>query len=94
MSRDPRSPLSIFRSVLKMAEFGEWVSDQLAGIRTVSESDKETLERVLTQARKTICELCRGTGESCTFSPCRHCHGTGEKAYDPHMPIVEDVMSS
>jgi hypothetical protein len=26
--------------------------------------------------------------------PCRECHGTGERAYDPHMPVVEEVMGS
>lgn len=96
MSRDPRSSLAIFRSVFQLAELGEWTSGKLAGIRTVSESDRQTLERVLEQARKTICGHCWGTGRSrvMTGKPCRHCHGLGEKAYDPHMPVVKEVMES
>ena len=92
MSRDPRSPLGILQSAVRLAEFGERASGMLGGIRHAHESDQQTLERVLEQARKTICSHCNGRGRSMD-RPCRHCHGIGERAYDPHMPIVEEVMT-
>jgi hypothetical protein len=86
--------MAIFKSVLRLAELGEWTSAKLSGIRFARESDEETLERVLVQARKTICGYCNGSGRSTLDGACRQCHGTGEKPYDPNMPIVEEVMTS
>ena len=87
-------PIKAFRSVLETAEFGRWVSGRLCGLRLIHESDRETLERVMVQARKTLCRYCKGVKSRADFVPCSTCNGTGEVAYDPNMVIVEEVMES
>jgi RecJ-like exonuclease len=86
-------PVRSFRAVLALAEFGRLTSGRLGGVRHAHESDEQTLERVLELARKVTCPRCNGRGRS-MGRPCRECHGTGERAYDPHMPTVAEVMGS
>jgi len=84
--------IKILQQVLHLAKFGEWTSGKLGGIRFAHESDEETLKRVIKQARKTICPDCRGHKTSFVGGDCRHCHGTGERAYDPFIPMVKKAM--
>lgn len=79
---------------MRWAEFGQSVSNRLCGVRHVHESDEQTLERMIMQARKTICPGCGGYGHTAFGGTCSLCHGTGERAYDPNVPIVADVMGS
>ena len=91
MSRSKQDPIDELKFVIARAEFGRHVSGRLAGLRHVQERDRETLDRIIAQAMKTLCSYCMGrTGERF----CSKCHGTGEVAYDPNLPVVEDVMGS
>lgn len=85
-------PLDVLKSLVSEIEFGRMVRRKLTGLRFVSESDEQTLDRALAQARKTICAGCKGDGRNILGSPCRQCHGTGERAYDPNLKLVGEVM--
>lgn len=81
----------MLEQALSWAKFGTWTSTKLAGVRFAHESDKETLKRVIEQARKTICPSCQG--RRLVFNhKCDKCHGTGEKPYDPYIRDVEKIM--
>lgn len=87
--------IKTLKSVVHWAEFGERVSGKLGSIRFIHETDDQTLDRVLKQAIKTICNHCRGSGRPMVVDgPCSECHGTGEKAYDPNLKPVEEIMES
>jgi len=86
--------IEILDSVLHWAKFGKWTSDKLAGVRFAHESDKETLKRIVKQAQKTICPDCRGHRSNFIGGKCGTCHGTGQRAFDPLLPVVEETMKS
>lgn len=92
MSNDP---IAVLKGVLHWAELGKKLSGKLSGARLIHESDEQTLDRLIRQAHKTVCGQCRGYGVG-TFSdrPCRECHGTGERAYDPNEKPVREVMEA
>jgi len=74
--------IDIFESILHRAKFGRNVSGKLGLVRFVHESDMQTLERIIEAAQKITCPECRGYRR--TFvGICRHCDGTGERAYNP-----------
>jgi DnaJ-class molecular chaperone len=86
--------LKVLKNAVAWVEFGQKVSNKLSHVRHVHESDETTLDRMLQQALKTICKSCRGTRRSTIGGECRECHGTGERAYDPHIKMVKEVMQT
>jgi len=87
--------IKALKSVLHWAEFGEHVSARLSSVRFIHERDEQTLDRVVKQAMKIICPQCRGDGQSFfSDNSCSECHGTGERAYDPNLKPVGEIMES
>ena len=90
-----RDPLENIKSVIAIAEFGQYVSRELSGVRLIHESDKDTLERMIKLALKVICPKCGGYGTPMVVDgPCKECHGTGERHYDPHEEATQEVVDS
>lgn len=85
-----------FKGLVALAELGQRLSGMLSGVRFIHETDEETLGRVLRQALKVCCAVCRGTGRPVflTGTLCNECGGTGERAYDPREKPVREVMES
>jgi len=95
MSNARNDPVEALESVLALAKFGRLVSRKLTSVRYVHESDEQTLDRVIGQALKTLCRYCGGDGRQMVVDgPCRECNGTGERAYDPGLKPVREVMES
>lgn len=84
--------LKLLKNITWWVEFGKSVSNKLAHVRHVHESDEMTLDRIIVQAKKTICPSCRGYRHNTIGGECGLCYGTGEQAYDPHIKTVRKVM--
>lgn len=79
--------------VIRETKLAYRMSGKLDLVRFSHESTMQTLERVITQAQKTICPDCRGSKMNIFGEvSCRTCHGTGERLYDPFIDTVSDVM--
>ena len=78
--------------LITQAKFGEFTRSKLWKYRFKHiNNDKETFLAILTQAEKTLCQICMGGGK--TFgSVCGPCSGSGERAYDPHIETITDVL--
>jgi hypothetical protein len=85
-------------------KYTEWMirevrlANQMVGrldvVRFSHETTIKTLDRIIAQAQKTICPDCRGSRTNIfDDTPCRKCHGTGERPYDPFIDKVNDVMN-
>jgi hypothetical protein len=93
MSKDRN--IQALEGILRWAKFGEAVSIKLCGVRHAHESDEQTLDRIIEMSRKIVCNECRGHKyDTMDNNVCRKCRGTGEKAYDPFLPIVKEVMNA
>lgn len=68
-----------FESLLRWAKLGRSLSNMLDGIRTISESDEQTMTRVIDLAAKLVCKVCRG-------HRCESCGYTGRIAVDARPP--------
>lgn len=89
----PEKPIEILESVLVSAKFGERIGEKLSHARRVHENTEETLERLIEMSKKITCDECHGSRRSLWSERiCEKCHGTGEKAYDPFLPMVKEVM--
>lgn len=86
--------IKMMESVLAWAKFGERVSSKLCRVRHIDESDDRTLDRIIEMSNKILCHDCRGCGRGISGRTCRICGGTGEKAYDPMLKIVKEVMNT
>ena len=84
--------LKLLKGIVWWVEFGQTVSRKLSHVRHVHEGDEMTLDRIIIQAKKTLCPSCRGTRRNTIGGECGLCHGTGEQAYDPHIKTVKGVM--
>ncbi len=78
--------------LISRAKFADWVSNQFTWIRFSYESNEKTLERLIEQAKKTICDECRGTRRNLIDRKCSACNGTGEKMYDPNEKVAKEVI--
>ena len=68
-----------FRSLLNHAEFAKDVSVKLTPFRRNSETDEQTLDRILNVAKKHLCPECGGLGYNSIGRTCVSCYGVGEK---------------
>lgn len=73
--------LESVKYIVREMGFADFVRNKLAGVRWVSESDLETLDRMLFLARKVTCMACNGRGHTFVQDICRTCDGSGERSY-------------
>jgi hypothetical protein len=66
-------PVEALAEVLTWARLGRKLSDMMGRVRTVSESDEETLKRIILIALETVCPECWG-------HKCEKCKFTGRTA--------------
>jgi RecJ-like exonuclease len=76
--------LKLLKNIVASLELAKYMCDRLTHVRHVHENDKNTFDRIIEQAKKTICQNCRGHGRNTIDNECSYCLGTGEKAYNPH----------
>lgn len=62
-------PVEALGIVVTWAKLGQKLSGMLSRVRTVSEKDEETLQRIILIALETICPVCWGHKcESCKYT--------------------------
>lgn len=74
------STLDTIRNVVNEMEFAASVRNVLTGVRLIHETDKQTLDRIISLARKVICPACQGYGHTIVQHVCRACDGRGDLA--------------
>lgn len=67
------------QNLLCELEFAAHARKAILGVRLLHETDKQTLDRIVLLAHKSICRACNGYGYNSSGDTCGACDGAGSK---------------